>query len=184
MTPEVYAWVEAMLAGEDLRFQDVLEVGARDVNGSARDLVLARGPQSYVGVDIEPGEGVDEVVAAEGLVDRFGPDRFGLVVSTEMLEHVERWRDALWSMMAATRPDGLMLVTTRSPGFPRHDWPDDHWRFALEDFYWIWAGWYMEDLRSDPALPGVFIRARKPPAWDATAARARLDRLTVAEAPE
>jgi hypothetical protein len=183
MTPEVQAWAHLMIGRADIEGKDVLEVGSLDVNGSVRPYVQRLHPRTYVGVDIALGERVDEVVAAENLVDRFGLYRFDVVISTEMLEHAEHWRDALWSMMAVTAPSGLMFVTTRSPGFGRHDWPGDFWRYTMEDLVWLWAGWFIEDIRPDRTHPGVFIRARKPHQWDGAAARARFDRLTLTPAP-
>ena len=183
MTPEVQAWARLMIGEADVKGKDVLEVGSLDVNGSVRPYVRGLKPRKYVGVDIEAGKRVDEVVPAEGLVDRFGLYRFDVVISTEMLEHAEHWRDALWQMMAVTAPNGLMFVTTRSPGFGRHDWPSDFWRYTMEDFVWLWAGWFIEDIRPDRVNPGVFIRARKPNVWDGPAARERMDRLTLIPAP-
>ena len=106
----------------------MLEVGSLDVNGTVR-AVLGPAVASYYGVDIRPGAGVDEVLDVARLRERFGPAAFDLVTSTEMLEHCFDWQDALFQMMSVLRPGGLLLLTTRSPGFPLHDHPADHWRF-------------------------------------------------------
>lgn len=106
----------------------MLEVGSLDVNGTVRD-VLAGAATSYYGVDIRPGAGVDEVLDVKGLLDRFGAAAFDLVASTEMLEHCQDWQGALHQMLSVLRPGGLLVLTTRSPGFPLHDHPADHWRF-------------------------------------------------------
>ena len=107
----------------------MLEVGSLDVNGTVR-AVLGHAVASYYGVDIRPGPGVDEVLDVARLSDRFGPRAFDLVTSTEMLEHCFDWQDALFQMLNVLRPGGLLLLTTRSPGFPLHDHPADHWRFG------------------------------------------------------
>ena len=93
--------------------------------------VLGPAVASYFGVDIRPGKGVDEVLDVARLRERFGPEVFDLVTSTEMLEHCHDWQDALYQMLSVLRPGGLLLLTTRSPGFPLHDHPADHWRFAI-----------------------------------------------------
>ncbi len=183
MTPEVLEWVAEVVRPADVAGVDVLEVGALDVNGSVRRTIERLGPRGYHGTDRERGPGVDEVVAAEHLNACFGPDRYGLVVCTEVLEHVEPWRAAVWNMMSVTAPGGLVVLTTRSPGFGRHDWPDDWWRFDQADVRWIWAGWAIEDLRADPGYPGVFLRARKPGRWGPEATWLRLARLSVEPVP-
>jgi hypothetical protein len=109
-----------------------LEVGSLDVNGTVRQ-VFEPLVRSYYGVDIRPGAGVDEVLDVAQLTERLGPSRFDLVVSTEMIEHCFAWLDALYQMMNVLRPGGVFLLTTRSPGFPLHDHPADHWRFTRDD---------------------------------------------------
>ena len=82
-------------------------------------------PANYVGIDITAGRGVDEVCDVADLVARFGASSFDLVISTEMLEHVYDWPRAVNKMKEVLRPEGVILFTTRSPGFPLHGYPDD-----------------------------------------------------------
>src|SRR5688500_9184220 len=87
----------------------MLEVGSLDVTGTVR---AALGPAvaSYFGVVIRPGKGVDEVLDVARLRERFGPEAFDLVTSTEMLEHCHDWQDALYQMLSVLRPGGLLLL--------------------------------------------------------------------------
>lgn len=138
----------------------VLDVGAYDVNGSLRGLVSALGAASYRGVDIRPGPGVDEVCDAADLT----AESCDLVISAEMLEHARDWQAALAGMVRALRPGGLLLLTTRSQGFSRHNHPDDYWRFTcplLAEA--LVVGGHLDLLRvqPDPDHPGVFILARR-----------------------
>lgn len=110
-----------------------LEVGSRNVNGSIRD-VLSESTNEYVGVDLFAGPGVDIVCDVLELTSNFGYSSFDVVVSTEMLEHCRNWQDALYQMTSVLCQDGLLLITTRSPGFELHDYPADHWRFSYNDF--------------------------------------------------
>jgi SAM-dependent methyltransferase len=112
------AFGEAVLTKAMIAGRDVLEVGATDVNGSLRPFVESLGPGRYVGVDIAPGPRVDEVVDASKLVERFGADAFDVVLTTEMVEHVRDWRTVVRNLKRVVRPGGLLLVTTRSLGFP------------------------------------------------------------------
>ncbi len=110
----------------------MLEVGAREVNGSVRP-ICERRARRYLGVDIEAGKGVDVVVDAGQLIDHFGVASFDVVISTEMVEHVLCWPDVFYEMMSVLRPDGLLILTTRSIGFEIHDYPGDHWRYSKKD---------------------------------------------------
>ena len=42
---------------------------------------------------------------------QFGPDAFDVVVSTQVLEHVREWREALRGIAAVLKPGGLLLLT-------------------------------------------------------------------------
>lgn len=136
----------------------VLDVGAQDINGSVRGLLGDR--FRYVGVDLTVGPGVDIVGDIQQL-DRFLRIQFDAVICAEVLEHVLPWKTAFAALSAATRPGGYLVVTTRSPGFPYHGYPKDHWRYTLGDMRQIFAGWRMVALEDDPEAPGVFVCAQK-----------------------
>ena len=163
MHSSVMAWAREALTRDDVAGARVLEVGSRSVNGSVWPVIRVLGPASYVGVDKIPGRGVNRVVDVADLVDRFGVEAFDLVVSTEMLEHVEDWRVAVRQMAAVTRLGGLVVITTRSEGFPYHEHPVDRWRFSVEQMARIVdaVGCAVVDLCPDPEYPGVFVKARR-----------------------
>lgn len=96
----------------------VLDLGGRDINGSIRDLLPVA---KWVGLDIEPGPGVDLVHDATQPWPA-GFDRFDLVVCTEVLEHVERWAAVLRAASQALEPGGpeALFVTCASTGRPEH----------------------------------------------------------------
>ena len=73
----------------------VLEVGSRNVNGSARSIVEPYGPQEYVGIDIQMGPGVDRVLNIENIDRITQAGQFHLVICTEVLEHIAAWRMAI-----------------------------------------------------------------------------------------
>lgn len=146
----------------DISEKAVLEVGALDVNGSVRSIVGALGPASYLGVDIEAGPGVDELADVHSLVERYGKHSFDVVISTEMLEHIKDWRSAIENLKGVVRPGGVLLITTRSPGFKYHGYPFDYWRYTPEDMTRLLRDFEIEDLQNDPLAPGVFVKARRP----------------------
>jgi SAM-dependent methyltransferase len=155
------------LSAADVQGKAVLEVGARNVNGSLRSFVEGLSPSLYIGVDVEPGMGVDEVCRAEDVLARFGLSAFDLLISTELLEHVHDWRTVITSFKSVLRPNGVLLITTRSRGFPYHGYPHDYWRYELADMKEIFADFEIEALEPDPSMPGVFVRARKPAGFTA-----------------
>lgn len=94
----------------------------------------------YVGLDTQQNENCPvEIVAAiddeqaEQVYER-GP--YGLIVCTEVLEHVGNWDAAFANMARALRPGGRLVITCPFV-FPIHEAPYDFWRptvFALEQF--------------------------------------------------
>lgn len=95
-------------------FTAVLEVGSRNVNGGVRDLF----PEAiYVGIDIEPGDGVDIVTDAAKWVPS-GP--FDCVVSTEVFEHAQRWPMIVANCARVLMHEGVLIVTAAGPGRAPH----------------------------------------------------------------
>ena len=151
---------------QDVTGKTVIEVGAYDVNGSAKPHVMDMNPESYLGTDIREGPRVDLVIDA---CDLPVLGEFDLVISTEMLEHAEFWREAMYGMITVIKPGGILFLTTRSPGFHYHDFPSDHWRYSVEDMGNILRGAGLDIiiLKPDPSPhePGVYAKARKPLGW-------------------
>lgn len=150
------------LEADEIRGREVLEVGSRDVNGSLRAAVEALEPSRYLGIDIREGRGVDEICPAEEIVERYGPESFDVVISTELLEHVRDWRRVMSGMKRVLRPGGSLLLTTRSRGFPHHGFPYDFWRYEPEDMRQIFADMEIDAVEPDPEAPGVYVKARRP----------------------
>ena len=145
----------------EVRGKKVLEVGALDVNGSIRPLIESYSPKEYIGVDLVNGKGVDIVCPAEKLLEKFEPESFDFLISTEMLEHVNDWRTVIHNFKTLVKPDGLLLLTTRSIGFPYHGYPYDFWRFQQEDMQNIFSDCRLIKSEKDPQL-GVFAKIIKP----------------------
>jgi SAM-dependent methyltransferase len=167
--PSAYEFATTALIAADVEGKRVLEAGAYNYNGTARHAIIALGPARYLGTDGQPGPGVDVVCPAELLAKQFGEGTADIVITTEMLEHAEDWRGAMTGITTVLAPAGLLLLTTRGPGFPYHPHPGDHWRFTVDQMGRIatWCG--LEVIRlepdPDPASPGVFLLARKPEDW-------------------
>jgi SAM-dependent methyltransferase len=150
------------LTRSDVAGKRVLEIGAVDINGSLRPDVEALGPSEYLGIDIAEGPGVDEVCNVYDLVERYGEESFDVAISSEMIEHVHDWRRAMSQIKRVLRPNGVLVMTTRSIGFPYHDYPFDYWRYELEDMRAIFSDMKIEALEPDADDPGVLVKARRP----------------------
>lgn len=115
------AFFEAYCTGAGLR---ILDVGSMNVNGSLRG--LAPEGADYVGLDIEPGPGVDVVL--EGTTYPFEADSFDACVSVSCLEHDAAFWDTFLEMARVVRPGGFLFLDVPSNG-PYHAYPHDNWRF-------------------------------------------------------
>jgi SAM-dependent methyltransferase len=163
MHPSVLDFLRQEINGSEILGKRVLEVGSYNVNGTARDVICPLGPSVYTGVDSHSGPCVDRIVLADELIKVFGEGSFDVVLSTEMLEHVRDWRMAVTQMKGVTKVGGLLVLTTRSPGFPYHPYPEDHWRYTPDHFRAIFSDMEIMALKDDPlpGHPGVFLKARR-----------------------
>ena len=150
------------ISEEEIRGKRVIEVGSCNVNGSLRSLIELWKPAEYIGIDISSGPCVDVICNAENIVEKFGPGSFDVVISAELLEHTKNWRTVISNIKNICKPDGLILITTRSQGFAYHAYPHDFWRYEIEDMKHIFSDGEILTLEKDPQEPGVFIKVRKP----------------------
>jgi len=99
-------------------FRDVmaLDCGSLDVNGCLRGFFTGKNTV-YIGVDIVPGPNVNLVFKVHEL-PIIAP-LFDTVVSAEMLEHDEFWRESLARMYKVLKPGGLMAISCAGP--TRHE---------------------------------------------------------------
>jgi len=140
----------------------IVEVGSMDVNGSCRPWITQQLPASYLGTDMQPGPGVDVVCTGEELVARIGVETADVLICTEVLEHVEHWHPFIVAIWSLIKPGGILLLTTRSPGFPLDNYPADHWRFTVRDMLTIFGEQELLTITADPTSdPGVGVIVRK-----------------------
>ena len=140
----------------------ILEVGSYNVNGSLRALAKERRCRLYIGIDIEAGQGVDIICKAENLLSRFGYNIFDIVICTEMMEHIEDWQRVISNLKGVLKKKGLLILTTRSKGFVIHGYPNDYWRYEVEDMEKIFSDFSAVRIEKDEFEPGVLVKAIKP----------------------
>ncbi|QNH21260.1 hypothetical protein HEP73_02174 [Xanthomonas sp. GW] len=117
---------------------DVLEVGSRIHDPAAwwctnRDLAMGQ----WTGIDMQAGEGVDQVADIHDLPEEWS-GRFTGIVCSEVLEHVARPWLALPELRRVLQPGGLLVITTLF-AFPEHGYPDDYYRFSRSGLHLLLA---------------------------------------------
>lgn len=107
----------------------VLEVGSLQVhNGGGPELADLRPlfpGREYLGTDMRPGPGVDQVMDAESLPLRFGS--IGTVLCIDTIEHVAHAWEACREFHRVLAPGGWAIVVTVFR-YDVHDHPADYWR--------------------------------------------------------
>jgi SAM-dependent methyltransferase len=96
----------------------VVDIGARDINGSVRQLFAGA---RYLGIDLEEGHGVDVVADGATYDPPFVPDT---VVCCEVLEHTPAGPAILANAYRVLGPYGLLIVTCAGMGRPAHSGAD------------------------------------------------------------
>ena len=153
----------------DIMDKRLLDVGSRLIDYTLRPLIMSwYYPKEYIGIDIIGGTYVDKICAAEDIVASFGENSFDFVMCVEAMEHVEKWKEAISNFKRCCKPGGIILITTRRPGWMKHDYPSDWWRYTISDFEKIFSDCKILSIEMDSFLPytidrkGVFVKVMKP----------------------
>jgi len=150
---------------------DILDLGSTDIHGCYRPL-FENASWKYTGVDLGPGPNVDIVLKDAYNWREVKSNSMDLLISGQVLEHVEYFWITLLEISRVLRPGGIACLIAPSSG-PEHRYPVDCWRFypdglrALARFarlecleaYTNWED--MGDPASDPWHDSVLI-LRKP----------------------
>lgn len=109
-------------------FGKIVDLGSLNVNGSLRECAPAEA--IYVGLDIEPGKGVDIVMAGDSRLP-LADDSTDMAVSSSVLEHDQFFWNTFLELVRITRPGGYIYVNAPSNG-SYHRYPVDNWRFYAD----------------------------------------------------
>lgn len=110
----------------------VLEIGSRNVSGVVRQDVFPHQAE-YVGFDVHPGEGVTVVGDSHRLSDYLPADKFDLVYTVSVFEHLMFPWKAVLEINKVMKTGGIVFVSTH-PAWPTHELPWDFWRFMAGGF--------------------------------------------------
>ena len=110
--------------GEHLR---VLDVGSMDVNGSYRQY-FDDAAWAYTGADVEPGPGVDLVLASPIRWRELRSGTFDVVISGQALEHIEFPWVTILEIARVLKTGGIACLIAPAGGY-EHRYPLDCWRY-------------------------------------------------------
>lgn len=105
----------------------ILDVGSRDINGTYRELF---GNWLYVGLDMEPGPGVDLVPDDIYKWSELEDSTFDAVISGQTFEHIEHPSRTIAEIERVVKRNGHVCIVAPSAG-PRHDYPQDYRRYDI-----------------------------------------------------
>ena len=166
MHDEAYRYVARTLAERSLAPRRVLEIGSYNVNGSVRPLFWSA--DTYVGIDLRPGLGVDRV----GRAADYDATGFDLVVCCETLEHDPEPAMTIDAAWRALKPGGHVILTAASHTRPPHSCdglptvpPGEHYQgIHPDDLRTMLAHWGMVSIEHHAPRGDVYAVAQKPEA--------------------
>lgn len=106
----------------------ILEIGSKDYGSTVPFRKHIRHRQ-YVGLDLEPGAGVDLVGDLSKGLCGLEKEHFSLIICCSVLEHVEKPWAIAQNIVSLTKPGGRVFMSV--PWVWRyHPYPDDYFRFS------------------------------------------------------
>lgn len=147
MHSQALAWYASNLS--DLPPLSVVEFGSCNMNGSVRDVY----PQakSWLGIDVQPGPGVDLIAdAATWVTD----ERFDVCICAEAFEHTPDWRDIIKTARTVLVDGGLFVASCATGKRPQHSAVDGG-PLRVGEFYCNIEAWRMFDALADWTLGHV-----------------------------
>lgn len=119
-----------------------LEVGSRDY-GSTQNLRSLFHGETYVGLDLSEGSGVDVVMDLTQPFDvldkMLGHQRFGTIFSLSVMEHCENPFLMADNMTRLLKPGGRIILSVPF-AWKFHGYPSDYWRFTGEGVKKLFPG--------------------------------------------
>lgn len=105
----------------------VLDLGSTEMGASYRNIFDVPG-WTYVGADLAPGPNVSLVLKAPYRWREIASGSVDVLVSGQVLEHVEFFWLTMLEISRVLKPGGLLCLVVPSAG-PEHRYPVDCWRF-------------------------------------------------------
>lgn len=114
-------------------FGPYLEVGSKNYGSGQEFKHFLPGKELYVGVDMEPGEGVDLVIDLTSeyghIVERMGEKKYGTIFCLSVLEHCVQPFKLANNLTQLLEQGGKIIISVPFV-WKFHGYPSDYWRFT------------------------------------------------------
>jgi hypothetical protein len=128
-----------------------LEVGSKDYGSTQNIRSLFSSEETYIGVDISEGKGVDLVVDFTDDFDiidqRLGGKRFGSIFCFSVMEHCEQPFKMAENMTCLLKTDGRLCISVPF-SWKFHGYPCDYWRFTHEGVKKLFPKLYFDSQKA------------------------------------
>jgi len=132
MNDTILSFASQTIKLEDVKDKDVLDIGSLNVNGTLKTGFMNHKANSYHGIDVVDGKGVDEVISIKDFAKKTNK-KFDYIVCTDMIEHSEHWWDFFEAIPKLAKDKARVFFTVPGRGYPFHPYEGDFWRFSIED---------------------------------------------------
>ena len=130
-----------------------IKVGGLDVGVSIDGIVSIEHT-----IDIRDGAGVTIQMDACDMLDEFGAESFDGIICMNTIEHVEHWIEAMKNMWGCLKIGGYFILTTCTSVKGRHNYPNDYWRFDLDELITMVGGKAVDTMNLPrPARPDLMV---------------------------
>lgn len=133
----------------------VLEIGSKDY-GNTTSFRKKFSENEYLGVDLEPGNGVDAIIDLTTGTGALPVDHFALGICCSVLEHTPRpWKMAD-HISALIRSSGVLYISV--PWVWRyHMYPDDYFRFSWRGIIELFPAFQWDSVCLSTNVEGEII---------------------------
>lgn len=133
----------------------VLEIGSKEY-GSTSSFRSTFPENEYVGVDLEPGAGVDFVVDLAHGAGALPTGHFALAICCSVLEHTSRPWAMADHILSLIRPAGALYMSV--PWVWRyHRYPDDYFRFSWRAIVAMFPEFDWDSICLATTVPGEIM---------------------------
>lgn len=154
----VLEWPEALWTSR------ILEVGSKVVDTESpkhrQNYRMLFPSMNVVGLDQEPGDGVD-LVGDITTGDVLGDEQFGGIICCSVLEHCQNPWKAADVLVKHLKPGGLLYISV--PWIWRyHPYPDDYWRMSVSGVQLLFPSIRWERIAYATQQTGEFLSHKTP----------------------